>query len=266
LPAGLLVMLDNLQRLSAGWDGSATISVFLQQSVDDAAAAQLAEEFAAWPEIREVRTITRDAALAEFRNLSGMGEALDALEENPLPAVLVVQPQDAHADAETAQVLADKLRLRPPVDIAQLDLQWVKRFAALMEIGKRGVLIVGALLGLAVLLIFGNTIRLDIQNRKAEIVVTKLIGGTDAFIRRPFLYTGLWYGLLGAVLAWLLVELSLLVVAGPVKQLAGLYESSFLLRTLDLGQTANLLIMGITLGLAGSWLAVGRQLNTIEPS
>lgn len=265
LPAGLLVMLDNLQRLSTGWDGSATISVFLQQTVGDSAANQLAKEFRTWPEIRNVRTIPRDEALAEFRALSGLGDALDALEENPLPAVLVVQPEDSHADAGAAQALADKLRLRSQVDIAQLDLQWVKRFAALMETGKRSVLIVGALLGLAVLLIVGNTIRLDIQNRKAEIVVTKLIGGTDAFIRRPFLYTGLWYGVLGAVQAWLLVELSFWLLAAPVEQLAGLYESSFLLRTLDVGEIANLLIMGATLGLAGSWLAVGRHLSTIEP-
>lgn len=265
LPAGLLVLLDNLQRVSTGWDGSATISVFLQQSVNAAAAEKLGQEFLSWPEIRDVRVIQRDAALEEFRARSGFDIALDALEENPLPAVLVIQPGDAHTEAGTARLLLDKLQMRSEVDMAQLDLQWVKRFTALMQLGKRGVLIVGALLGLAVLLIVGNTIRLDIQNRKAEIVVTKLIGGTDAFIRRPFLHTGLWYGLLGAVLAWLLVELSFWLVETPVATLAGLYDSLFLLQTLTINQFANLLVMGGTLGLAGSWLAVGRHLGTIEP-
>ncbi|MFN2184308.1 MAG: permease-like cell division protein FtsX [Anaerolineae bacterium] len=265
LPTGLLVLLDNLQRVSLGWDGSATISLFLEQSVDDEAAAALAEQLRQSPRIQDVRHIRRSEALEEFRALSGFGEALNSLEDNPLPAVLVVKPSGAHSGADAAQALAEALGARPEVELAQLDLQWVQRFTTLMEIGRRGILVVGALLGLAVLLIVGNTIRLDIQNRRAEIEVTKLIGATDAFIRRPFLYTGLWYGLFGAGLAWLLVELSFLVIADPVEYLAGLYQSSFLLRTFDMDQIANLLLMGATLGLAGSWLAVGRHLAAIEP-
>jgi cell division transport system permease protein len=265
LPTGLLVLLDNLQRVSTGWDGSATISLFLEQSLDDEAAEALAAQLRNSPQIQELRHISRSEALEEFRALSGFGEALNSLEDNPLPAVLVVKPSEAYSGADAAQALAETLRARPEVDMAQLDLQWVQRFTALMEIGRRGILVVGALLGLAVLLIVGNTIRLDIQSRRSEIEVTKLIGATDAFIRRPFLYTGLWYGIFGAGLAWMLVELSFWLIADPVEYLAGLYQSSFLLRTFDIDQVANLLLMGATLGLAGSWLAVGRHLNAIEP-
>lgn len=264
LPSGLLVLLDNLQRLNAGWDGTTSISLFLQQTVSDARADRLAEELREWPHIDTVRTLHRDQALAEFRELSGFGEALDALDENPLPSVLIVQP--GAAPGQSIDALVEELGRLPEVEMAQLDLQWVKRFAAMMDIGRRGVLVVGTLLGLAVLLIVGNTIRLDIQNRREEIEVCKLIGGTDAFIRRPFLYGGFWYGLLGALLAWVLVAAGLWLLDEPVRRLAGLYDSGFLLGGPSLDGVGLLLATGVGLGLAGSWLAVGRHLRAIEPT
>lgn len=266
LPSGLLVLLDNLQRLNTHWDGSSSISLFLKQSVSDAKAGQLARELEDWPHIASVRTIQREQALAEFRELSGFGDALAALEENPLPSVLEIRPVTANTPDQDIEALLDKLGRLPEVELAQLDLQWVRRFGALMEIGRRGILVVGALLALAVLLIVGNTIRLDIQNRREEIEVSKLIGGTDAFIRRPFLYTGLWYGLLGAVLAWVLVSLGFWLVDAPARSLAGLYDSSFLLSSLSWQGTGLLILTGVALGLAGSWLAVGRHLGAIEPT
>ncbi len=266
LPAGLLTLLDNLQALSGRWDGSASISVFLKEQVDDNGAVELGRRIAAWPEVASVKTLGRAEALAEFRTLSGFGDALDALEENPLPAVLIIRPTEAHAGARAAQALVERLAGLPETDVVQLDLQWVKRLHALMEIGRRGILVVGGLLGLAVLLIVGNTIRLDIQNRRDEIEVCKLIGGTDAFIRRPFLYTGLWYGLIGAVLAWLLVRGAFLLLDGPVARLAGLYQSGFLLTPPGPGDSLALLATGALLGWAGSWLAVGRHLADIEPA
>lgn len=267
LPSGLLVLLDNLQRLNAGWEGTTSISLFLQQSVSDARADRLAEELRDWPRIDTVRVLHRDQALAEFRELSGFGEALDALNENPLPSVLIVQPAAAPTQPDQPiAALVDELGRLPDVELAQLDLQWLQRFSAMMDIGRRGVLVVGALLGLAVLLIVGNTIRLDIHNRREEIEVCKLIGGTDAFIRRPFLYGGLWYGLLGALLAWLLVAVGLWLLDAPVRRLAGLYDSSFLLGGPALGGVGLLLAAGVILGLTGSWLAVGRHLRAIEPT
>ena len=148
----------------------------------------------------------------------------------------------------------------------QHDRQWVKRLYSILELANQGVLIVGSLLALAVLLIIGNTIRLDIQNRREEIEVAKLIGASDAFIRRPFLYTGLWYGLSGGLLAWILTTISLQLLSGPVARLANLYDSSFHLTGLSLDNALIMVAFSCLLGLGGSWMAVGRHLSEIEPT
>jgi cell division transport system permease protein len=263
LPTGLYLLTGNLQRLSTQWDGSASISLFLRNNVSSAEAQQLTQKLQQWPQVDSVQLITPEQALGEFRELSGFGDVLDSLQTNPLPAVIGIKPADSHAEA--AADLMQKLRELPEVDIAQLDLQWVKRFRAIVDIVRRSIWVMGALLGLAVLLIVGNTIRLEIQNRHAEIEITKLIGATDGFIRRPFLYSGVWYGLSGALLAVLLVELAFLQLHGPVRQLAGLYQSEFSLQTLSFAETLALLGSGATLGLLGAGLAVGRHLAAIEP-
>jgi len=212
-----------------------------------------------------VDVISREQALAEFKRQSGFGDALTALDDNPLPAVVVVTPKLEHADANTIQALADSLKQDKAVEFTQLDRQWLQRLYGIMDIVGRGVVILGAALALAVILVVGNTIRLAIQNRRQEIVVVKLIGGTDAFIRRPFLYTGFWYGLFGGIIALILVEVALWLIDGPVADLAGLYASSFSLHKLDAVTITTLLIFSILLGLVGSWVAVGRHLREIEP-
>ncbi|HFQ13932.1 MAG TPA: cell division protein FtsX [Gammaproteobacteria bacterium] len=265
LPTGLHVLLQNAQQISGGWDGAAQISLFLKNSVSDRQARALARELEQRADIARVHYLSREQALAEFRQQSGFGDALEALKQNPLPAVLVIEPADSHSQPQqTAALLAD-LRRNPRVELAQLDMQWVKRLYAIMDIVHRGVLVLAGLLALAVLLVVGNTIRLAIQNRREEIVVMKLIGGTDAFIRRPFLYTGFWYGFFGALFAFLLVHLALLLLSGPVERLTALYHNSFELSRLDGGTTLGLLLAGVLLGLIGSWLAVGRHLRDIEP-
>ncbi len=215
--------------------------------------------------IAAVQLITPDEALKEFRENSGFADALDALDSNPLPAVMVITPSISHSAPESAEALVEELRQMPEVDIAQLDLQWLRRFQALTEIAARGVLLLASLLALAVLLIIGNTIRLEIQNQKDEIEITKLIGGTNAFIRRPFLYTGFWYGLFGGLLAWLLVSINMWLLTGPVKKLAGLYHSNFTLTSIDVTSLLVLILSSALLGLFGSWIAVARHLHAIEP-
>jgi cell division transport system permease protein len=266
LPSGLYLLLDNLHRMSGSWDGQASISVFLKGNVPAQQAEGLATRIRQWPEVAALRLITPEQALEEFTAASGFADALETLDENPLPAVLIVAPRGEYTAPEPAAQLQKKLRNLPEVDLAQLDLEWVQRLAAMIDIARRGILVTGTLLALAVLLVIGNTIRLEIQNRRAEIVVTKLIGATNAFVRRPFLYSGLWYGLLGALLAWLLVVTGFWLLADPVARLAGLYHSDFALRTLPLLSLGLLLASGILLGLLGSWLAVGRHLTAIEPN
>ena len=265
LPAGLYVAIENVQRLASGWEDNGQISLFLKQDVTGAAIEKLADKIRRLPSVSWVDYVSREAALTEFKRLSGFGEALNALERNPLPAVLVVHPAATHAHPDKLQALLKELRRFNEVDIAQIDLDWVRRLHAMLELARQGVLILAAGLAIAVLLIIGNTIRLAVLNRRDEIEITKLIGGTNAFIRRPFLYTGTLQGLLGALLAWLLVGLGLLLLAGPIDNLAGLYGSRFEAENLDILATLALIGSGGLLGWLGSRLAVGRHLRAIEP-
>ncbi len=242
------------------------MSLFIKQDISEKRVQSLAKKLRGWDGVAEVRYISREQALEEFRKLSGFGGALDSLNENPLPAVLVVRPTSEAAEPAQMELLLGKVRELKHVDLAQLDMEWVRRLSGIIELGKRGVLLLGSLLSLAILLVIGNTIRLTILSRRDEIVVTKLIGATNAFIRRPFLYTGFWYGLMGAVLAWILVGILLGLLSNPVNRLSFLYNSQFSLGGLDLETTAILLGSGIFLGLLGSWLAVGKHLQAIEPS
>ena len=197
LPAGLQLMVANGRALSGQWDGAIEIAVYLKQDITPAAAGELADSLRDDPGLGSVRVIPADEALEEFRESSGFGAALDALTENPLPNLLLLTPADGHDSAEAVAALSDRLRKELPADIVQADTEWVARFHAMLDVVRRVVALAGAMLALGVVLIVGNTIRLDIQNRRDEIEVAKLIGATDGFIRRPFLYSGFWYGLFG---------------------------------------------------------------------
>jgi cell division transport system permease protein len=261
LPSGLYVMLDNLERVSAGWDRGAQASLFLKRNVTEAGAHKLAQQIRAMSSVTGVDYISREAAFAEFKKQSGFGAALNALDSNPLPAVLIVRlTVDNPAAAES---LMTTLAHLPGVDLAQLDIEWLRRLAALLQLAERGVVMLAALLSLAVLLIIGNTIRLAVVNRRTEIEIIQLVGGTPGFVRRPFLYSGLLQGLLGGLLAWLLVEASLLLLSGPARELAGLYGSSFALTGLGAEQGLSLAMAGGLLGWLGARLAVGWQLRQI---
>ncbi|MCP3868928.1 MAG: cell division protein [Gammaproteobacteria bacterium] len=265
LPTGLHLLLENIQELGGSWDGTATISLFLHQEASHEAAAGLARQLNLKPGITHVSLIDKNQALQEFQRLSGFADALEALGENPLPEVIVVEPASDRNTPEAARTLLTELQNMPLVALAQLDLQWVQRFHAITDIARRTVAVLASLLSLAVLLIVVNTIRLEIQNRHSEIEIIKLIGGTNAFIRRPFLYAGIWYGLFGGVLAWVLVTLAIGLLDSPVDKLAGLYNSAFVLSGPDFHTVVALIGGSTLLGLAGSWVAVGRHLHEIEP-
>lgn len=266
LPAGLHVALENVRAVGQGLDDAARISLFLEKDLAPEAASDLEGRVAAMAEVALVEHISPGAALEEFQRFSGFGDALDLLQDNPLPPVLVVTPRAQFATPDQVQRLLERLRGEAGVDRAQLDMEWVKRLHALMAIGQRAALVLGGLLAIAVLLIVGNTIRLSIQSRREEIVVQKLIGATDAFVRRPFLYSGLFHGLFGAIFAWLLITGALLMLAGPVHSLSLLYEGAFEMSGLGVVASLALLAGGVLLGLLGAWLAVGRHVRTIEPA
>jgi cell division transport system permease protein len=262
LPSGLYVMLDNLERLSAGWDRGAQASLFLKRTVTEAGAQKLAQQIRVMPLVATVAYISREAAFAEFKKQSGFGAALNALDSNPLPAVLVVRLSAGDNPAAVESLMATLAGL-PGVDLAQLDIEWLRRLAALLQLAERAVTMLAALLALAVLLIIGNTIRLAVVNRQTEIEIIQLVGGTPGFVRRPFLYSGLLQGLLGGLFAWLLVEVSLLLLSTPARELAELYGSSFALTGLGVDQGLSLALAGGLLGWFGSRLAVSWQLRQI---
>ncbi|MGH8399604.1 MAG: permease-like cell division protein FtsX [Gammaproteobacteria bacterium] len=266
LPASLLILVQNVKQVSGSWQGAARISMFLKQGLSDQDVKGVADAARSTAGVTGVQIISADQALEEFKNRSGFGDALALLGDNPLPAVLVVQPDAVHSTPETAAQLGQTLAKLPQVNRVRLDVQWLRRLQAILDILGRAVLVIGCLLGLAVILIVGNTIRLDIEGRRTEIEVSKLIGATDRFIRRPFLYYGAGYGFTGGVLAWLLVTLSLALLSGPVTRLAGLYGSDFSLTGAGLGDILMLLAGGALLGWLGAWLAVARHLRDIEPS
>lgn len=264
LPAAFYVILVNSERVATGWSGTASITLFLKLDVPAAKARDLAVSLRNRPQIAGVRYISPDEALAEFRRASGFGDAIEQLEENPLPGVLLVQPSSITA-ASSAEALLAELRALPEADTAQFDRQWVQRLVALLNILQRAVWILACLLALAVLLIIGNTIRLSIYNRRTEIEINMLFGATAAFIQRPFLYSGFMHGLMGALLAWMLVSAAVYLLQSPVAQLAELYASNFMLAGLDREEIFKLLCAGGLLGLSGSWLAVQRHMRGITP-
>ena len=264
LPVGLNVALDNVGQLSASWDSPAQISLFLGDEVAGDKARQFEIELSERPDIGETTFVSRDEALQEFSTLSGFADVLASLEENPLPNLVLVTPASSLSGAAVS-ALRTELQGYPEVGEAVLDMEWLQRLNSLMELSRRLVFAIGGLLVLGVVLILGNTIRLAIESRRDEIVIVKLVGGSNAFVRRPFLYTGLWYGVGGGVFAAILVAVSLWFLQEPIGNLALLYESSFVLRGLGIMGGLNLVILGGLLGLTGAWLAVTRHLILIEP-
>jgi cell division transport system permease protein len=264
LPAALHLVIKNAESLSRSWDNALDFSVFLNSDVTAEQAARLADIVAQRADVAAVTFVSADDALAEFREQSGFGSALDQLGTNPLPHTLVVRPADSNTEVSMG-LLNEELGNLPETDFVQVDTEWVRRFHAILAILEQAILMGAALLGAAILVIIGNTIRLDIQNRREEIEVTKLIGASNAFVRRPFLYTGFWYGLAGGLLALALVAYGLHALEEPVARLSGLYESAFIVLSLDARESLAIVGAGVGLGLVGSWIAATRHMRRIEP-
>ena len=264
IPAALNLVVKNAQSVSTGWDNALDFSVYLQRDLSAADASDLAKLIQQRADVESVRLITASDALQEFREQSGFGEALDQLSDNPLPHTLVVRPGPTNT-GQSIVLLQEELGNLPEADAVQVDTEWVQRFHAILDILRRAIVIGASLLGIAIVIIIGNTIRLDIQNRREEIEVTKLIGASNAFVRRPFLWTGFWYGLFGGLLAVGLVHYGLFLLAAPVARLAGLYQSGIVVISLSAVETLSAIGIGVALGLTGSWLAAARHMRRIEP-
>ena len=265
LPLALSLFVANAQAATGEFANAVDLSVYFKTDVPLAKAEQLAADARQRAQIAAVTLIPADKALQEFRTYSGFGAALEALKDNPLPHVLHVRPRQEASSPASLESLRRYFTAWPEVDIVQIDSEWVMRFNAILEVLRRLLVIAAALLGAGVLAVIGNTIRLEILNRRAEIEVTKLVGGSNGFVRRPFLYTGVLYGLGGAVLAWLIVEAAVAILGEPVATLAQLYGSRYSLQGPSGDDIGIVLAAGIVLGWLGAWISAARHLRSIEP-
>ncbi len=265
LPVTLLLALDNINTLGSSWDSKPKISIYLNVRAKQRAIDQLLESLEAYPEVDSVHYLSPEDALADFQMFSGFGEALNALEQNPLPPTIVISPASIALASDDLEALAQRIEDELIVEEVSLDMDWVRRLQEIMILGQKIVLALATLLAMGVLLAIGNTIRLAIENRREEILVVKLVGGTDGFVRRPFLYSGGWYGLFGGVMACIIVVVGYSIIEPSVERLASLYQSEFELRGLGVALVFQLLMLSSVLGWLGSWIAVGRHLSHIEP-
>lgn len=265
LPGTLYVLTRNLSLLGEGWEQTAAISLFLKAEVGKEEARALARRLSGWRDLESVTVISPDQAMQELRAETGFAEAVEQLETNPLPFVLSLRPAPSLNTAAGLEGLREALAAMPEADLVRMDTLWLQRFQGIIQVGERAAMVLASALAVGVFLVIGNTIRLEIENRRQEIVIMETVGATPGFIRRPFLWLGLWYGCLGGLAAWFLIALARLLMQTPVSQLAALYRADFVLVGLDPPALATLIGGSLVLGLGGSWISVARHLAAIKP-
>ncbi|MGF1724456.1 permease-like cell division protein FtsX [Photobacterium nomapromontoriensis] len=265
LPASFYLFAKNVTLVAQAWQNPTQLTLYLEPGIAPPIAENLRDELAAWPEIEVVDYISPQQGLAEFRQQAGFEQALSLLDDNPLPAVLIVRPGEQWQQSEQAAELAARIRTEPAVEEVRLDSDWLQRLAAIKQLMVTLAAIISGLMLFAVFLIVGNTLRLQVLNQRDEIQVMKLVGATDSFILRPYLYTGVWYGLIGGVSAWLFTIMISILLDDAVVNLANLYDSPFRLIGLNVEEGVILVMVAIFLGLLAARLSAGRHLKEIEP-
>ena len=263
LPMGLFLILNTAEELSIHWEEGTHISLYLNQDVNEKEASSLVNRLRINPDIADVRYISPQEGLENFQRYSGFGSLLNNLPENPLPGLIEVKPVVLNQTPHVVEHLLQQLEQLPDVEMAQLDMQWVKRLYGIIAVTKRALAAIGLLLAIGVILVVGNTIRLATERYRDEIEVISLVGGTKAFIRRPFLYIGAFYGAFGGIITWLCVDFTLLWLQGPVDNLAALYNSRFQFQELGLSAMLLLVCLGGFLGLMGAFIAVQKHLRQL---
>lgn len=265
LASGFYILVVNLQQLTGNLETSNQISLFLRDDVSDAHANKLADSIRQNPDVQSVKLISKEQGFAEFQTYSGFGSAINALENNPLPIVIQVLPKNSLEDKQGLENLLKSFQQSPEVDLAQVDLQWIERLQSILAVARLFAILLNLMLGLAVLFVIGNTIRLELHTRRDEVAIAKLVGATDSFIHRPFLYSGFWIGFISGVSAWFIVNIFMLILRQPVEKLSGLYDGSFHLLFLSFTDTLALIFISSVLGVISSWFVVIYQLRQLKP-
>ena len=265
LASGFYILVNNLQQLTGNFETSNQISLFLRDDVSDMHANKLANNVRDNINVKEVKLITREQALADFKSYSGFGAVIERLEENPLPIVIEVLAKNTLDDKETLSSLFKSFQQYPEVDFAQMDTQWVERLQSIVSLVRLFTSLVNMLLAAAVLFIIGNTVRLELHARREEVVIAKLVGATNSFIYRPFLYTGFWIGFLSGMSAWFIVTILMLILRQSVEVLSELYGGGFHLMFLSFSETLAMISLTSFLGVLGSWVVLICQLQNTRP-
>ncbi|WP_105257951.1 permease-like cell division protein FtsX [Pseudoalteromonas sp. T1lg88] len=265
LPSTLYLVVKNVQKVSSGFENAAEISLFVKQDMSAQQVQTLVKRLALFSEVEEVRYISKTQALDEFKQVSGFANALDYLDANPLPDVVLVTPTERHRQPQAAKALLNKLQQEREVDFGKLDIEWLERLNSILNLLKESVITIAILLLTSVILIIGNTIRLSIMDKRSEIQVMKLVGATNGFIQAPFLWTGIWYGVIGGFVALICNLLMMWWLESAVAQVTGIYQSSFILQGLSADEFITLIGLAVVLGFSGSYLSVRRYIKEIEP-
>lgn len=267
LPLGLFVTLENLDRMDLEQDEWGAISVFATPGTDAAGADRLVAEIEALPAVSGVERVSPEQGMEEFRDTSGFGPSLDLLESNPLPWVLMVNPdisQDSaiSLDDRLTELMAGLEQLTGVASV-HYDYKWLQRLGRMLELGQAFVLVLGLLFGLTVIVVIANTIRLDVAARSEEIEILALVGAGNSFIRQPFLYSGIWYGVMGGLLAYVLLEICLRYLSLPLGRLLDAYGYGIALHGLTGPGLGLLLLASGLLGFFGAWISVQRYLRML---
>ena len=266
LPGGLYVGLKNIQAVTNQWDEQSIISLYLFANLEDTDALALSHKISSRADVVSVAYVSKEEGLRYFEQSSGYQSILSALPETPLPIVLQVIPAVPVdlATLDQLESLRSQLAAFSAVEYAELDAQWLQRLASVLSFGQRFVYALSGLLIGAVLLIVGNTIRMAVESRRDEVLVMKLVGATDHYIRRPFLYMGFWFGLLGGLFACMTILLVSWWVSTPAERLIALYQSDFSLQTFNVDEVILCLTISAFIGVVGAWCAVNKNITDIE--
>ena len=259
LPAGGQMLVNNALQLARNSAPTPQISLFMKLDAAGSASEDIETRLQHHPDVKVARFIPREETLARMKTREGLADVIEALPKNPFPDAFVVLPVDDRPEA--MERLADDLRTLPGVAQVQLDSDWARRLEALLKIGRTGVLLLALLLGVGLVAITFNTIRLQVMTRRAEIELSRLLGATDAFIRRPFTYFGIMLGLAGGVTAWLIVAAATWWLGAPIAEFAKLYSIDFTLHPLSALDSALLLIVAAVLGWLGASLSLRQHLG-----
>ena len=264
LPSAINILIKNMQSVSNNWGDATNFSVYLKKDLSIKNDKEISELIGQRADIEQVKLITADEALQDFKNQSGFGKAISQIEINPLPHTIVITPS-SNSTNTSIFLLHEEIRNLPETDLVQTDTDWVQRFHAILSIIEKGTMIGAALLGIAIFIIVGNTIRLDIGNRREEIEVTKLVGASNAFVRRPFLWTGLWYGFFGGTFSLFLVQYALYLLKEPITRLGSLYQEEIFVTSFSFAENSLIIGSSILLCFFTSWATTSRYMRQIEP-